>query len=460
MRERRWLRWCLCIAVLMTACGTRRPHEEHVAAAGVAVGDSSSGGVRPGSTGAGTAPPADGASPDTVGAEQTGVSSNAAQPGNEGVGDGETGSSAAPPTGAPIVIGSVGALSGIASATAPVSRGTQLWAQWANSRGGVAGHPIEVVVADDGGDPARYRATLQRLVEQEHVVAFVGNPNLTTIQAGVDYLEQARVPMIGGDHGSQVWFTSPMLFPQVTAGDGAIWASAAAMAAHEPDMTQIGLIACQEAQICQDAARLLPQYAPAFGLDMVYVTQTSVAQPDFTAECLSARRAGAEKIYIGMDGNSALRVAASCARQGYFPVLSVAVTIDDQLAEAGMAGAMFSGSTAPWYSDATPALAEFHAAVDEFAPDEPISPSLLEGWIAGKLFERAAAGVGETATSDQILEGLWSLGGETLGELTAPLAYARDAPAPETFCYNLTVIADGAWVAPNGAGLTCIAGPP
>jgi len=29
------------------------------------------------------------------------------------------------------------------------------------------------------------------------------------------------------------------------------------------------------------------------GLDVVYTTQASVAQPDFTAECLNARNAGA-----------------------------------------------------------------------------------------------------------------------------------------------------------------------
>lgn len=64
-----------------------------------------------------------------------------------------------------------------------------------SARGGIAGEPIEIVVADDLGDPARARAAAQTLVS-EGVVAVIGHVTAgPSLEAAPIYAE-AGIPMI------------------------------------------------------------------------------------------------------------------------------------------------------------------------------------------------------------------------------------------------------------------------
>ena len=127
----------------------------------------------------------------------------------------------APPAGAvqdtsPIVIGSVGTLSGPAGdVIRRVAEGVQLWVAAVNAKGGLAGHPVKHIVADDGGDPARHKAELRRLVEQENVVALVGNPDARhRLRRRRTTSRSNRVAYIGGDGGGDWFYSTPFHFPQ------------------------------------------------------------------------------------------------------------------------------------------------------------------------------------------------------------------------------------------------------
>ena len=41
----------------------------------------------------------------------------------------------------------------------------RVWQQWTNAHGGVNGHPVEVLIGDDGGDPGRYISIQRQFVE-------------------------------------------------------------------------------------------------------------------------------------------------------------------------------------------------------------------------------------------------------------------------------------------------------
>jgi branched-chain amino acid transport system substrate-binding protein len=86
------------------------------------------------------------------------------------------------------------------------------WVAATNAAGGLGGHEVRLEVADDGADPARHRALIQEFVERRGVVAFVYNAAVFSGQASVDYLEQRRIPVVGGS-GTEPWYaTSPMFF--------------------------------------------------------------------------------------------------------------------------------------------------------------------------------------------------------------------------------------------------------
>src|SRR5581483_10389222 len=102
----------------------------------------------------------------------------------------------APRQKAPIVIGSVGWLSGpVGSVTKGSVEAVEVWAKWINDNGGLDGHPIVHIAGDDGGEPARHQAIVQEFVEKRGVIAFVMNPEDTVGPSAIDYPTKKRIPV-------------------------------------------------------------------------------------------------------------------------------------------------------------------------------------------------------------------------------------------------------------------------
>ena len=365
-----------------------------------------------------------------------------------------------PNAGEPVVIGSVGTLSGpVGAAMQGGPLAVRIWAKARNAAGGLGGRPVQVVVADDGGDPFRYQAILRDLVERRNVVAFVSNMAAFTLASGKAYLEQKRVPVIGGDLTTSMWNASPMFFPQAGGEHALVWGMVANGAA--TGKRRFGALSCRESEGCRHAEHYWFEqgWVTEAGMEPVYRGQISIAQPDYTAECLTAQRSGVEVLAVVADGATARRVAASCARQGYRPTLSIAgPAVDERLAGAGaseaLEGTLGTVATFPYILRDTPATAEFHAAITRFGTGEPLSAAAAQGWVSAKLFERAASGA-EPLTAERILDGLWSLSGETLGGLTAPRTFAREGNNADVRCFFVMQLRGRAWTAPRGAELLC-----
>ncbi|MCA1845667.1 MAG: ABC transporter substrate-binding protein, partial [Actinobacteria bacterium] len=192
----------------------------------------------------------------------------------------------------PVVIGNVGTYTGPAgSSLADQPVGVQMWARWINDRGGVNGHPVKVVVADDGADPARHRALVQQLVETQGVIAFVGDGEVLTGASSVEYLTQKGVAVIGNEGGSEWFYSSPTYFTQIPTGQ-TYWkavASSVAEAGRAKSKQKWASITCTEATTCTDADHVWNDGGEikGVGLTPVYRARASIAQPDFTAECLN-----------------------------------------------------------------------------------------------------------------------------------------------------------------------------
>jgi len=354
---------------------------------------------------------------------------------------------AVPQTGGPrppLIIGSVGSISGlVGNALKPGVDGLRVWVQWINSRGGLNGHPVELIVADDRGDPARHRSLIQELVEQRGVVAFVQNAEALTGAGSVSFHQDRRIPVIGSEGSNQYWNENSMYFPQMSHGSHFVLATFAANAtwATEHGFTRYGQLVCTEAASCRAAVSTAQKHASNFGLELVYSAEASMAKPDYTAECLNAQRAGVEVFAMGFEPNGISRVAAACARQGFFPVYLIpsASYGAQHLNDSNMRQVVVNSPVAPYGSAVT---AEMQEAFARFAPDVHVTVSHVEGWTAGKLLERAAQNL-QAPTTEAILEGLWTIRNEDLNGLTAPIVFNRDAPATPVTCWFLLEAGDG-----------------
>jgi branched-chain amino acid transport system substrate-binding protein len=362
---------------------------------------------------------------------------------------------------APLVIGSVGTWSGIVGQNVVGGlNALRAWVASINAAGGLSGHAVRLEVADDGTDPARHRALVQEFVERRGVVAFVYNAAVFSGQASVDYLNAHRVPVVGGS-GTEPWYTtSPMFFTQIIAGETAIEATTASYArsAKAAGLTKMGLVTCSDGvQVCEDTARSVPKYAAKYGVELAYQGKASLAAPDFTANCLAARNAGVQILYLALDANSYQRFGRSCASVDYHPKYGIAqpVMLAELARDPNLSGSPGVSYTAPFFYDALPAIAEFHRAMGQYAAGSALTGSASLGWSAAALLQAAGRHLSAVPTSADILNGLWSLNGDDLGGLTAPLHFTKDAPTVPPVCYWQVVVADNSYRSPDNGQRHC-----
>jgi branched-chain amino acid transport system substrate-binding protein len=359
----------------------------------------------------------------------------------------------------PVILASVGHYSGVPGSTAvPPLQGAQTWVQYINQKGGLNGHPVRLLVYDDGADPARRKAQLADAIERQHAIGFLMNVEALTGNCCIDYITSKRVPVI--PDGNEPWvYDSPMYFPFGSAGvaNTYLGLAAAAMQSVPSGKTKLGTLVCVEGQQCSDIQDLWTKWANGVGMKAVYSGKASLAQPDFTAECLAAKNAGAEVLAIIFDFNSQQRVAASCARQGYHPAFThIPTGVGEKFkADPNMDGYVAGSNVFPWFQSGTPATDDYQQAMKTYGGSVPPGVGPAQGWTAGKLMERAGASLPEPPTSEALLQGLWTIKNDSLGGLTQPLSFFENKPSTPVACwYNIT-IRNRSWVSPDGFKFQC-----
>jgi branched-chain amino acid transport system substrate-binding protein len=355
----------------------------------------------------------------------------------------------------------VGTVSGlVGAAVGPGLPAVQAWVAATNAAGGLNGHPVKHVYGDDGGDPARHRQLVQQFVERDHVAAFVFNFAPLSGQSSVQYLTEKRVPVIGEQASSQWFYESPMFFPQQSTGRVYVEAMIRAAAAETipQGKKKLAILNCQEAQFCVDADKMWPDLAGKVGYDLVFRRQASLAQPDYTAECLAARNAGAEVFGLAMDGNAIGRIGSACARVGFHPIYFIhhGALLVEHAADPNLDGILSTLGLRAWFDNGNAVVARYQKALATYAPGQKPKDSSFMGWAAAELFQAAVNRTSDPTTSPGILEGLWALNNETLGEITYPIKYSRDQNAPPTLCWFTVRGSKGQWAyTDQGRNRTC-----
>jgi branched-chain amino acid transport system substrate-binding protein len=344
-----------------------------------------------------------------------------------------------------VTIAALGAFSGVAGASqGPFLAGLRAWIKMINDRGGLNGHHVnDLIVADDGADSARNRQLAQQLIEQNHVLALMFD-NALDGSGTVSYVTQQGVPFIGTAGVGDYSYQSPVYFPQIVAGnDLAETAVGALPALVQQGKTKLASIYCAEVKVCATASKALQRAAPRYGAQVVYSSESSITQPDFSSECLNARNAGAQVIGLAMDGASNKRIAQSCSRQGYHPIYSTGSNIvtPDMPQNDDFQGMFVVSSTMPLASN-QPALQEFRAAMAKYAAGQTLQDGMVEAWAAGKVLELGGKALpdGDAPTMRKaLLNGLWNLHSFDLG-ITPVQQYNPNAPATRTVCWFIETV--------------------
>ena len=362
-------------------------------------------------------------------------------------------------THAPIVFGTFGTGSGvIGRAVQPIITADKAWSADINARGGLAGHPVKLIFGDDGGDPAAALAIAKRMVEQDKVVAFIGTYLVTTTPAVTPYLEQVGVPLIGGPGGNEIEDHSPMVFNPQIGSDEALGHGIHLAVTSQTDKRKMAILYCREASSCKQQRDRAFQFAGLYGMTIVYEAQVSIAQPDFTAEVISARNAGAEVVTMLTDEQTIVRVARSAHRQGWNPVVSGTYTANAEVMQQPDAeGVLGIAATVPYRS--SPKMQPYLDAVKRYVPDGALGGYGATAWVQLKLIERLSAGFADrNPTTRDYLDALYALRGETIGGLVPPITFNQGPHVHVNMCGFPIKVVNARLTAPLGENHVCAKG--
>jgi branched-chain amino acid transport system substrate-binding protein len=251
-----------------------------------------------------------------------------------------------------------------------VLHGGKAWVADVNARGGLNGHPVRVVFADDGGEPAKALALARRFVEQDGAIALYMEHGPGTFQAVAQYVEEKKIPVIGSSNSNVASARSPMTFVVGPAAEyGLVWTQILPLLEYEPDKHKVSILYCRESPSCKAGRDILVGFSQRIGIQVVHEGQVGLTQPDFTAEMLAARNAGAEAIVPFVDNNTVIRMARSAARQNYRPVFSAQYASHDERflknGGADIDGVLVGASMPHWTS---PKLNDYRAAMQRYVP--------------------------------------------------------------------------------------------
>jgi branched-chain amino acid transport system substrate-binding protein len=189
--------------------------------------------------------------------------------------------------------------------------------------------------------------------------------------------------------------------------------------------------------------------------------QMSLAQPDYTAEVISARNAGADAIIAVADNPTIIRILRSAHRQGYKPQMSTPTSsYEPRFIRSGgedVEGTVVASSTVPWST--SPRLADYRTAMGRYLPDGELSTLGAEMWGAGKLIEILARSFPANPTSADFLTGLHGLRGETVGGIFPPLAFTKGkGHAATNQCVIPVKVVGGQFVPQSDEQFSCAPG--
>ena len=375
--------------------------------------------------------------------------------GSDGTSGGSQGTG--PATGEPIVVGMICACTGVFAETYnTVPEVIQAWADSVNATGGINGHPVKVIIKDDGNDPSRALVAVKELVENDRVVAIVGD-NTPTSGSWADYISEKGVPVIAFP-SSVPSPTNPNWFP-VGPGGIVLWGAVTPQVAAAGETT-MGFPYCAEAPACAQVVDILEAFGTPQGLGVSAIA-VSASATSFTAPCLKMKDDGVDALLLGLDQNTATRVLDECIRQGveakqynvapsYGPAWLTNDKLDGTLLTSFVAN--FQDSSIAGVKDMQDQLANY----SDLDPTELTFNSAVT-WAIGKLFEAAAtsANLGPDSTPEDVKNALYGLKDETLDGLTVPLTFEEGKPTVVK-CNFLIKLTGGELVSQNNGEPDCL----
>jgi len=371
-----------------------------------------------------------------------------------------SGTSASAPKGALIKIGVIGSLTGPqASSSDQGATVAPAWANWINANGGIGGHPVQVIVMDDKGDPATAQADGQQFASDGVAAIIVSSDNLVS---AFDSAAIAKgIPLIGGPSDESDWYTKAGMFPTMTGIVNGLGAQVA-VAVQYGHAKKFANLYCAEVAACAQANPILQGAAKAAGIGYTQLAVSSTA-PSYTAQCLQLKQEGVDYAQLNFTTAAAVRFVQNCQAQGYNP------TWGSSEQAIGAAFAALPNFTVYGPAYAFPSVAgaapvgQFRSVMQKYASNnnwrEGVASFTWDGLQAlAQAVKAENIAAATPVTAADVTAGLYSFKNQNLsGEVANGLTYTKGKPFGFTAnaCYFVVGMKGGQTTAPAGLTPQC-----
>lgn len=362
------------------------------------------------------------------------------------------------PTGSPVRLGNVGNYAGVMGDDfAPGLQALQVFVKKMNDCNGLNGHPVELFTGDDQGDPALALTLAKDMVTNKKVIAFVSNFLFLSWSGIVDYLDKAGIPMIGGDAYTDIWYEKAMAFPTHSKIQTQI---AAVVRASTPKGQPFNgaTIYCSEQPVCESYAKAGAKAMQDNGGKIVAEQSVSLTQPSYIAQCNTQKQTKAEYVVSALVPQNVERWARNCESIDYKPKrLTLALGAKDSHKSVPNLDEMIIGlGEFSWTNKDLPGTKAFHEAIAKYNPRIVLAGSSSIAWVAGLVLLEAGKALGATATTADLLKGMYAIKNNDFGGLAPKLSYTAGVRGDDKFppCAFLMQIKGGQWL--TTAGGKCV----
>ncbi|MFD3574084.1 ABC transporter substrate-binding protein [Streptomyces sp. NPDC058644] len=360
------------------------------------------------------------------------------------------------PSGAPIRVGI------ITSATSPVGGsaftgprdGAKAYFERLNARGGIEGRKVEVRTCDDGGSGVGNSECVDKLVDEERVVALVATSSLD--YAGASRVSRARVPDVGGQPIGSAYDTYPHLYgiygsvaPRngKPGWDGKLIGGTEVYRyfKREQGARTAGVVSYNQAASAA-YARLVARGLKAEGYEVV-TEQVDFALPNFRAAAADLKEQGVDLVFDAMDTHGNAQLCEAMDEVGAEVTAKVtnvqnwtsSVAEDYKDAPRCRNALWATGASRNYEDTGQPAVREFR---DAMKGHKDLSQWQLEGWAAAMWFTDAATSCRGDVTRACVDRFMNRGKSYTARGLLLPVTYEERADPPET---RMTCVSVARW---------------
>jgi branched-chain amino acid transport system substrate-binding protein len=329
-------------------------------------------------------------------------------------------------TGTTIDIGFIDSLSGTPYADPHQSLVAKMAVQATNDSGGVNGHPLNLIVCTTKGSAPAAQACAQKLVNDNHVIAFIGNSSAGGV---AEVGQKAGVVSWGPMADDPSDINNPLSYLMDTSAVGA--ATAAYLGAKRFNAKSAAIIGVQGADTFTKQAE--------YGFKQAGVTDIKVftAPPtsDFTPYLQKVKSSGVDTWTI-MSSSATIAPAIQQATQlGITQPVSLFDNAMSNAALQALAGASFPNSIALEKAEgaSVPAWNTYLEQIKKYAPggsiDNPTDGSVSGSWIDAWSFVQVAKQITGPVTAASFREFVSKLTRFDTG-IMHPLDFTKSGPVP------------------------------